>query len=183
MTTKPPVAANRLNRRSLGRYIDSAKIPPSLTFHGGEGVHGRPFDAAWNRIEWWCGRRGLNPHGRSRGIFLPTTVFTAAFRRSWSGLYLHPGFRFRCCPSSLYTFLSRGLARDCHFTGFPDFEQFYSQRFRRCTQIRLKSLVSTSFTTSACSSANKGSGSSQLLNAASKNLLDQSREAGAVLVA
>ncbi len=30
----------------------------------------------------------------------------------------------RCCPSSLYTFPSPGLARDYHFTGFPEFEHF-----------------------------------------------------------
>ncbi len=116
-----------------------------------EGREGAPSAEHGKHAKWvWCGRRGSNPHGRSRGIFLPATVFTAALRRSWSGLYLHPGFRFRCCPSSLYTFLLRGLARDCHLTGFPDFEQFYSRRFRRCTQLVFKSLVSTSFTTSAC---------------------------------
>jgi len=95
---------------------------------------------------------GIEPAWQSRGIFLPATAFAAALRRLWSGLYLHHRFRFRCCPSSLYTFLSRGLARDRHLTGFPDFEQFYSQRFRRCTQIAFKSLVSTNSTTSALAS-------------------------------
>lgn len=42
-----------------------------------------------------------------------------------------------------------GLARDCHLTGFPEFEQFYSWRFRQCTQFSFKSLVSTDSTTSA----------------------------------
>jgi len=41
-------------------------------------------------------------------------------------------------PSSLYTFLSRGLARDWRWLlplAFPDFERFYSQRFRWGTPI------------------------------------------------
>ena len=42
-------------------------------------------------------------------------------------------FRLRCCPSSLYTFPSeeppKGLARDRHVTGFPEFEQFYAAGF------------------------------------------------------
>jgi hypothetical protein len=42
---------------------------------------------------------------------------------------------FRCCPSSLYTFPSPGLARDCHFTGFPEFEQFYVAGFPARTQV------------------------------------------------
>ena len=54
-----------------------------------------------------------------------------------SGLSLHhiAGLQVRCCPSSLYTFpaefLRLGLARDCHLTGFPDFEQFYIGGFPR----------------------------------------------------
>ncbi len=58
-----------------------------------------------------------------------------------------PGFR--CCPSSLYTFPVRGLARDCHLTGFPEFGQFYSPRFREGTQDRPKSVASTSSATPA----------------------------------
>ena len=49
-----------------------------------------------------------------------------------------------CCPSSLYTFLQKkieGLARDCHSTGFPVFEQFYSRIFTRGTQIVILSLL------------------------------------------
>ena len=41
-------------------------------------------------------------------------------------------------PSSLYTFLSRGLARDWRWLlplAFPDFERFYSRRFRWGTPI------------------------------------------------
>ena len=43
-------------------------------------------------------------------------------------------------PSSLYTFLSRGLARDWRWQlplAFPDFERFYSQRFRWGTPIEV----------------------------------------------
>ncbi len=42
-----------------------------------------------------------------------------------SGLSLHRSFRFRWVPSSLYTFLSPGLARDCrrhHADEFPEFD-------------------------------------------------------------
>ena len=105
---------------------------------------------------YWCGWPDLNRQGRSRGIFIPTTAFAAAFRRLWSGLSLHHGFRFRRSPSSLYTFPiwawlgpNLDLARDCHFTGFPEFDEFYSQRFRRGTQTFSKSLVFTNFTTPA----------------------------------
>jgi len=42
----------------------------------------------------------------------------------------------RCCPSSLYTFpeAGPGLARDCHFTGFPEFGQFCIAGFPASTQ-------------------------------------------------
>jgi hypothetical protein len=64
--------------------------------------------------------------------------------------------RFRCCPSSLYTFPSaafaaQGLARDCHLTGFPEFEQFYVADFPARTQAS-KSGASTSFATPALGS-------------------------------
>ena len=55
----------------------------------------------------------------------------------WSGLYLHHSFRLRCPPSSLYTFkmkLSSSFARYYHFTGFTEFDGFYSDRFRKGTQ-------------------------------------------------
>ena len=61
-------------------------------------------------------------------------------RRSWSGLSLRPAsVRFRRRPSSLYTFPGRpsqGLARDRHFTGFPEFERFYVRGFPQRTQGR-----------------------------------------------
>ena len=48
----------------------------------------------------------------------------------WSLDYpLTVNLMLRPCPSSLYTFRLRGLARDHHFTGFPEFEQFSSKTF------------------------------------------------------
>ena len=51
--------------------------------------------------------------------------------------------RRRCCPSSLYTFpfgmFRSGLARDCHFTGSPEFEQFCIAGFPASTQVAIKS--------------------------------------------
>ena len=64
----------------------------------------------------------------------------------WSGLSLHHALiasGVRCCPSSLYTFpntLCPGLARDCHLTGFPEFEQFCTACFHAGTQSGLSPL-------------------------------------------
>lgn len=63
--------------------------------------------------------------------------FRRRLGRSWSGLSLRRAPMIpecRRCPSSLYTFPLRGLARDCHFTGFPEFEQFCILDFPRSTQ-------------------------------------------------
>ena len=43
--------------------------------------------------------------------------------------------RFRCRPSSLYTFPFPGLARDCHSRGSPEFGQFCIPGFPMSTQI------------------------------------------------
>ena len=40
----------------------------------------------------------------------------------------------------LALFFNKALARDCHFTGFPVFEQFYFRSFLRSTQINLSLL-------------------------------------------
>lgn len=91
------------------------------------------------------------PTGKALRIFLPATAFAAALRRLGSGLSLHrfPRAGVRCCPSSLYTFPFPGLARDCHSTGFPEFEQFYVAGFPARTQFWLKSVASTNSTTPA----------------------------------
>lgn len=73
------------------------------------------------------------PTGDARRIFLPATAFAAAPKGAF-GVWTIPspcsaGAEGRCCPSSLYTFPLPGLARDCHVTGFPEFEQFYIAGF------------------------------------------------------
>jgi len=85
----------------------------------------------------WCGRGDLNPHDLlGSADFHTTSAFAAPpAAGSWSGLYLHHPARVRCCPSSLYTFPEffqawLGIA----FSGFPDFEQFYSASFPAGTQ-------------------------------------------------
>ena len=62
-----------------------------------------------------------------------------------AGLSLHHTNRswVRRHPSSLYTFTFRCLARDCHFTGFPEFERFSSCRFRQTMQLPLQNHCST----------------------------------------
>src|SRR5262245_42507030 len=86
----------------------------------------------------------------SPGTFVPR-------RGLGSGLSLHRSVRrfrvrLRCCPSSLYTFApimrSGRLARDCHFTGSPEFGQFCSPGFPEGTQY-FKSLASTDSATPA----------------------------------
>ena len=100
--------------------------------------------------KWWCGRGDSNPH-RPCG---PTDFLTSyGFRRPrppreaegtslWSGLSLHRAPiepEVRCCPSSLYTFLS-GLAAPRAWLGiasqgFPEFGQFCFRSFPRSTQV------------------------------------------------
>ena len=63
-------------------------------------------------------------------IFMPTTVFTATRLCLWPGLSLdHISLDLGPVRQVSTPSLS-GLARDCHFTGFPEFEQFYSYRFQ-----------------------------------------------------
>lgn len=96
---------------------------------------------------------GIEPaRAYARRIFLPLRLSPPRQARSWSGLSLHraPAMpAVRCCPSSLYTFPARGLARDRHFTGFPEFEQFCTLGFPRGTQHWLKSVASTNSATPA----------------------------------
>ena len=103
----------------------------------------------------WCGRGELNPHEpcgptdflTSYGFHRPERPFSRTASGLWSGLSLHLTrihSGLRCCPSSLYTFLSETfrtrLARDCHFTGFPEFEQFCIVGFPASTQVGLSPL-------------------------------------------
>ena len=95
----------------------------------------------------------------ARGIFLPATAFAASPRayalgRLWSGLYLHLGAfaplgAARLVSTPSHQPLAGRLARDCHVTGFPEFEQFYCLRFPQEHSNSFKSLASTSSATSA----------------------------------
>jgi hypothetical protein len=90
------------------------------------------------------------PRASARRIFLPTTAFAAARgtpARLWSGLSLRrapddsQGLGAARLVSTPSTMLSHhGLARDRHFTGFPEFEQFYTARFHAGTQFGLSPL-------------------------------------------
>ena len=118
---------------------------------GGEGLSRAEPEGRAAPGEGWCGRGESNPHRPfSPTDFRTTTAFAAAVRRLWSGLSLRriASGRLRRCPSSLYTFPGRGLARDRHLTGFPEFEQFCIRGFPRSTQ-SFKSVASTSFATPA----------------------------------
>src|SRR5712671_6506725 len=92
--------------------------------------------------------QAFRPYGFSYQLRLspPCLSATGAKTGLWSGLSLHLSVRLRCCPSSLYTFpetiVSRGLARDCHMKGFPEFEQFCIGGFPPSTQ-PIKSVAST----------------------------------------
>ena len=75
--------------------------------------------------------------------FRTTTTFVAhfwfvvwTFSSSWH-------FCFRWSPLSLYTFSFLSLARDCHFKGFPEFDDFYFEDFSSSTQFTLKSVDSS----------------------------------------
>ena len=100
----------------------------------------------------WCGRRDSNPHDLSVNRF--SYHFDFRRRRYAFVVWTIPSpwlTRFRCCPSSLYTFpivgLGSGLA-SAELEAFPEFEQFYSWCFPQGTQF-YKSVVYTSSTTSA----------------------------------
>ena len=89
--------------------------------------------------------QALRPNGFSDHLRLsPRRAGARKAPRSVCGLdypftlpRMAPGLR--CCPSSLYTFpngrVRPGLARDCHFTGSPEFEQFCIAGFPASTQV------------------------------------------------
>jgi hypothetical protein len=99
--------------------------------------------------------------GAGGGTRTPTSIFSPTdFLTNYGFHRRHEAFvvwtipspwlkRFRCCPSSLYTFPSPGLARDCHVKGFPEFEQFCICGFPQSTHGRLKSVASTNSATPA----------------------------------
>ncbi len=90
----------------------------------------------------WAG--GLEPPRVHPSDFLTTMAFATHPKEVVCGLdypFIIMLSHLRCCPSSLYTFRLLGLARDCHFKGFPEFEQFYAESFPPGTP--KKSLPST----------------------------------------
>jgi hypothetical protein len=122
--------------------------------------HGTPAEnepAIANRRKAWCGRGDLNPHGLAPNGFsyqlrLSPSPPSRVRARGGFVVWTIPSpwrVRFRCCPSSLYTFPLPGLARDCHLTGFPDFEQFCISGFPGSTQTSFKSVASTDSATPA----------------------------------
>ena len=109
----------------------------------------------------WCGRRDLNPHGPFKPCGFSYRLRLSPPEREhlcgaharvavWTIPSPYPErLGLRCCPSSLYTFPVRGLARDSHLTGFPEFEQFCTPDFPGGTQSWLKSVASTNSATPA----------------------------------
>ena len=100
-------------------------------------------------IKWWCGRGDLNPHGQSPTDF--RTFYGFHRRPAKQGVWgldypfavprITQGLgaaRLVSTPSAMLS--RRSLARDRHFTGFPEFEQFYAARFRVGTQFGLSPL-------------------------------------------
>ena len=101
---------------------------------------------------WWCGRPGSNRQGLTPDGFSYHFGFHRRLKAFVVWTIPSPCFgepKGRCCPSSLYTFPRGGLARDRHFTGFPEFEQFCTGGFPLGTQAWFKSVASTSFATPA----------------------------------
>jgi hypothetical protein len=110
-------------REALSHNLDSADI------HHSEQVLSNESEQVSAPSKRWCGRRDLNPHGPFKPCGFSYRLrlsppggealggFTPGLR---SRLSLHcppENPKFRCCPSSLYTFpagISQGLARDCH---------------------------------------------------------------------
>jgi hypothetical protein len=82
---------------------------------------------------------GLEPaRACAQRIFVPAATFIAtSFAETGQGRVCGLDYpftlasRLRRRPSSLYTFPLLGLARDCHFTGFPESGQFYILGFPR----------------------------------------------------
>jgi hypothetical protein len=95
----------------------------------------------------WCGRWESNPHGlKPNGFSYHFGFHRHPFGCLWSGLSLHHASanrrvgaaRLVSTPSPVLS--RRSLARDRHFTGFPEFEQFYIAHFHASTQFCLSPL-------------------------------------------
>ena len=148
--SRPNAEPARQGRRCAARLSGAAEIPFHLPLRGsgqGRGVEAeerhnwrRHPKAAVNRFSDLVRAGGLEPPQALRPYGCSYQLRLAP----------PPGWAFvvwtipspcpadaggRCCPSSLYTFPFPGLARDCHLTGFPEFEQFYCAGFPASTQV------------------------------------------------
>ena len=103
------------------------------------------------RREWtekrWCERGESNPHGLAPGGFsYLLRLSPPSLRGLGSGLSLHRAANLRSglgaarLVSTPSRSIAPGLARDCHFTGFPEFEQFCIVGFPASTQVGLSPL-------------------------------------------
>src|SRR5579864_2228792 len=82
---------------------------------------------------------------RKNGFSYPPTAFAAPAVLPGFGVWTIPSpsrlfrssgaARLVSTPSSTEISLDQGLARDRHFTGFPEFEQFYTAGFPASTQV------------------------------------------------
>ena len=94
----------------------------------------KPFEKHWNSKglpKKVVRAAGLEPAlTYVNKIFLPTTAFTATKKCLWPGLSLDHIILDLGPIRQVSTPSLSGLARDCHLTGFPEFEQFYSYRFQ-----------------------------------------------------
>jgi len=84
---------------------------------------------------------GLEPaRGYPQRIFVPATVFTAATNGVCGLDYTFTIASALGAARLVSTPSLSGLARDCHLTGSPDFEQFYVSGFPRAHSICLSPL-------------------------------------------
>jgi len=65
------------------------------------------------------------PYGQQ--IFLPATIFIAKFLCLWSGLSLHLQHYLLRTSRQVSTRSLSGFARDCHLTGFPEFDWIHNR--------------------------------------------------------
>ena len=94
-----------------------------------------------NSVASWCGRGGSNPHGHCGPTDFRTRYGFRRRRKDVWGLdypFAMQRTRVRCVGAARLVSTPspvRGLARDCHVTGFPEFGQFYSPGFPEGTQV------------------------------------------------
>jgi len=123
-----------------------ATILPVLSAFRGEGATGFPVRArpSAKRVHCMAGAGGgtRTPTGLSPTDFLTSYGFRRRPDRAFVVWTIPSPYLARrgVGAARLVSTPSRwrgppGLARDCHFTGFPEFEQFYSVGFPTSTQV------------------------------------------------